>query len=85
MLNCGYGHTACGRASNYWVQAKGYTGRCSGENIAMGQRTPREVFTAWMNSPGHRANILNTSYRHIGVAQTASSRGPLWVMHLGGC
>ncbi|MBM7569718.1 SafA/ExsA family spore coat assembly protein [Aquibacillus albus] len=37
------------------------------ENIARGQRTPREVVKAWMNSPGHRRNILNKNYTHIGV------------------
>ena len=37
------------------------------ENIAMGQTTPAQVMNAWMNSSGHRANILNTSYTHIGV------------------
>lgn len=38
-----------------------------GENIAMGQRTAADVMTAWMNSPGHRANILDTRYTHLGV------------------
>ncbi len=85
MLTCGYGHTACGRAGNYWIKNKGYTGKCSGENIAMGQRSPREVFTAWMNSPGHRANILEPKFRDIGVSQISGPRGPLWVMQLGGC
>jgi uncharacterized protein YkwD len=37
------------------------------ENIAMGQTSPTQVMTGWMNSPGHRANILNTSYTHIGI------------------
>ena len=85
MRTCGYGHTACGRAANYWLAAKGYAGRCSGENIAAGQRSPREVFIAWMSSPGHRANILNPSYRDLGVAETSGPNGPLWVMELGGC
>ncbi|MCP8968478.1 CAP domain-containing protein [Ectobacillus ponti] len=39
----------------------------AGENIAKGQRTPEEVVQAWMNSPGHRANILNSNYTRIGV------------------
>ncbi len=39
----------------------------AGENIAQGQRTPEEVVQAWMNSAGHRANILNNSFTHIGV------------------
>ncbi|GLH63543.1 hypothetical protein PG301_13820 [Parageobacillus sp. G301] len=39
----------------------------AGENIAGGQMTPEEVMTDWMNSPGHRANILDPVYTEIGV------------------
>lgn len=39
----------------------------AGENIAQGQQTPQEVVNAWMNSPGHRKNILNKDFTHIGV------------------
>lgn len=39
----------------------------AGENIAMGQPTPEEVVQAWMNSEGHRKNIMNSNYTHIGV------------------
>lgn len=85
MKQCGYGHTACGRTFSYWITAKGFGGKCYGENIAQGQRTPRDVFVAWMNSSGHRANILNADYRSIGVAELAGPRGPLWSMDLGGC
>ncbi len=47
----------------------------AGENIAAGQDTPEEVVDAWMNSPGHRANILNPNYNHLGVGcYTAKSR-----------
>ena len=41
--------------------------RSAGENIAYGQRDPDEVMNAWMNSSGHRANILSTNYEYIGV------------------
>lgn len=41
--------------------------RAAGENIAMGQRTPEEVVKGWMNSKGHRENILNEHFTHIGV------------------
>lgn len=41
-----------------------------GENIAAGQSTPESVFAAWMSSPGHRANILNCSYKSMGVSYT---------------
>lgn len=45
----------------------GISYRYAGENIAKGQRTPQEVVTAWMNSPGHKANILNANFTTIGV------------------
>lgn len=48
----------------------------AGENIAKGQRTPQEVVTAWMNSEGHRANILNKNYTHIGVG--FEENGYIW-------
>lgn len=45
----------------------GVTYKTAGENIAQGQRTPEEVVRAWMNSEGHRRNILNSAFTHIGV------------------
>ncbi|WP_425609164.1 S-layer homology domain-containing protein [Ureibacillus aquaedulcis] len=45
----------------------GISYRAAGENIAKGQRTAQEVVEAWMNSEGHRANILNANFTHIGV------------------
>lgn len=47
----------------------------AGENIAMGQSTPQEVMTAWMNSDGHRKNILNSNYTHIGVGIVKNQKG----------
>jgi uncharacterized YkwD family protein/spore coat assembly protein SafA len=46
--------------------------RAAGENIAKGQRTPSEVMNAWMNSSGHRANILKGEFTHIGVGYCES-------------
>ncbi len=54
----------------------GLSYRSAGENIAMGQTSPQTVVNAWMNSSGHRANILNASYTHIGVGYVAS--GNYW-------
>lgn len=52
----------------------------AGENIAAGQRSPQEVVKAWMNSPGHRRNILNSHYTYIGVGYTdGGSYGSYWV------
>ncbi|MCJ8224701.1 hypothetical protein DI291_08170 [Bacillus paralicheniformis] len=45
----------------------GITYRTAGENIAKGQKTPQEVVKAWMNSEGHRKNIMNPNFTHIGV------------------
>ncbi|WP_188455182.1 CAP domain-containing protein [Virgibacillus oceani] len=50
--------------------------RTAGENIAKGQRSPEEVVNAWMNSEGHRANILNPEFTHIGVGYVES--GNYW-------
>lgn len=54
----------------------GITYRTAGENIAMGYRTPEAVMEGWMNSPGHKANILNSSYTEIGVGYV--SDGSYW-------
>ena len=58
------------------MKAFGLSYRTAGENIAYGQRTPQEVVNAWMNSSGHRANILNSSYTQIGVGYVAN--GNYW-------
>lgn len=49
----------------------------AGENIAYGQKTPEEVMNGWMNSPGHRANILNANFTQIGVGVAKKSNGQL--------
>ena len=49
------------------MKALGISYKSAGENIAQGQRSPQEVVQAWMDSPGHRANILNAKFTHIGV------------------
>ena len=58
------------------IRSFGLTYRSAGENIAYGQRTPAAVVDAWMNSSGHRANILNPSFTQIGVGYCAS--GNYW-------
>ncbi|MGS2614735.1 CAP domain-containing protein [Micromonospora sp. LZ34] len=55
----------------------GYSWRTYGENVAWNQKTPAAVMDAWMNSSGHRANILNCAFTEIGVG-IASSNGPYW-------
>lgn len=49
--------------------------RGAGENIAWGQSSPEEVVAAWMNSSGHRANIMNPNFTTIGVGHYENSRG----------
>lgn len=49
------------------IKSAGISYRSAGENIAQGQRTPQQVVQAWMESPGHRQNIMNANYTHIGV------------------
>lgn len=85
IINCGFSHTACGHVFDFWFTVYGYSCGNRGENIAEGQNTPLEVFTAWMNSAGHRANILNPVYRDEGIAAANSTNGIVWVMELGGC
>lgn len=53
----------------------GITYRTAGENIAMGQTSPQQVMDGWMNSAGHRANILNSSFTKIGVGVAQNSSG----------
>ena len=47
------------------------------ENIAQGYTTPAAVMTGWMNSEGHRSNILNANFTHIGIGHVAS--GNNWI------
>ena len=58
------------------IRSFGLSYRSAGENIAYGQRTPQAVVNAWMNSSGHRANILNAAYTQIGVGYVAA--GHYW-------
>lgn len=56
----------------------GVSYRTVGENIAYGQTTPQQVMNAWMNSSGHRANILNANYTTIGVGYTVINGTAYW-------
>lgn len=85
------GHSADMAARNYFaheslgggpfsdrITAAGYTWSTVGENIAMGQQSPGEVMEAWMNSSGHRTNILDCAFRDIGVGVAADASGSLY-------
>ncbi|MFE7773533.1 sigma-70 family RNA polymerase sigma factor [Streptomyces sp. NPDC057445] len=65
------------------ITATGYRWSTYGENIARGQQTPASVMDSWMNSPGHRANILNCSFKEMGVGIHNGSGGPWWTQAFG--
>lgn len=78
MKDLGYfSHTSPTYGSPFqMMKSFGISYRTAGENIAKGYASPQAVVNAWMNSPGHRANILNSTYTHIGVGFVSS--GNYW-------
>ena len=78
MKDLGYfSHTSPTYGSPFQMMKNfGISYRTAGENIAKGYASPEAVVNAWMNSPGHRANILNSTYTHIGVGYVPS--GNYW-------
>lgn len=77
MINNNYfSHSSPVYGSPFEMMASfGLTFSKAAENIAWGQRTPEEVVTAWMNSEGHKKNILNGDYTHIGIGVAKDSSG----------
>ena len=74
-----FSHTSPTYGSPFDMLKKfGVSYRTAGENIAKGQKTPQAVVSAWMNSPGHRANIMNKNFTKLGVGYTGGS-SPYWV------
>lgn len=61
------------------LSENGISYRRAGENIAWGQKTPEAVVNAWMNSEGHRANILNKDFTSIGIGYYLNGSTPYWV------
>ncbi|MFE2278738.1 CAP domain-containing protein [Streptomyces sp. NPDC059454] len=81
-----YSHTAPD-GGKPWdrAAAAGSVLRTTGENIACGQRSAAEVVQGWMNSPGHRANILEAGFTRIGVGFAGGGRaGTYWTQLFGG-
>ncbi|WP_328835729.1 CAP domain-containing protein [Streptomyces europaeiscabiei] len=81
-----YAHTSPD-GSEPWhrAAAAGSTRRSIGENIACGQRSAAEVVRGWMDSPGHRANILKPGFTHIGVGFAGGgAAGTYWTQLFGG-
>ncbi|MFI2434969.1 CAP domain-containing protein [Streptomyces sp. NPDC018693] len=71
------GNTPWDRAEKAGISSLG------GENIARGQADAAAVMDAWMNSPGHRANILNCDFKTLGVGVHFGSGGPWWTQNFG--
>lgn len=71
-----FSHTSLdGRTFDQRMSATGFSGRSPwGENIAAGQRTPEEVVDGWMRSVGHCRNIMDPSYRVIGIGYAEAPR-----------
>jgi uncharacterized protein YkwD len=66
------------------LDAVGYAYANAAENIAWNDRTPQSVVSGWMNSPGHRANILNAQLTEIGATMARNRRGePYWIQVFG--
>lgn len=87
-----FSHTACGRPFTYWIEQVDYApGECwrAAENIAWGTgglATVRSIFRSWIESPGHRANILGGGYVDLGVAIRVGTvdgyrAARVWVQH----
>ena len=72
-----------GKGPGERIAAAGYPRAAWGENIAYGQQTPAAVMNSWMNSPGHRANILNCGFHAIGIGVAFRSGVPYWTQDFG--
>ncbi|MDR3582216.1 MAG: CAP domain-containing protein [Candidatus Pacebacteria bacterium] len=69
VANNYFSHTSpSGKTPWYWFASVGYGFKYAGENLAINYSDSQDVTTAWMNSPEHRANILNHDYTQIGIA-----------------
>ena len=72
-----FSHTSPTHGSPFdQMKANGVSYKSAAENIAMGQRTAQEVVKGWMDSPGHKENILTPGYTHIGIGYDAN--GHYW-------
>lgn len=64
-----FNHTSpSGVSPWFWFQQAGYNYKYAGENLAIGFYESQEVYNAWLNSPEHRANIVNNNYTEVGTA-----------------
>jgi uncharacterized protein YkwD len=98
LFNAAAGHSADMAANNYFshtsrdgrtfsqrITNAGYAWSNAGENIAAGQTSVDQVMTAWVNSPGHCANLMNKNYTEVGVScvkNDSSTYKYYWTMEL---
>ncbi|MGC9379260.1 CAP domain-containing protein [Streptomyces sp. MH13] len=78
-----FDHTDPSGATPWDRAAAAGIGNLGGENIARGQADAQAVMDAWMDSPGHKANILNCEFRTLGVGVHFGSGGPWWTQNFG--
>jgi uncharacterized protein YkwD len=91
VARCGFSHTACGHAFEYRINQAGYRWTRVGENLGFGGGSlgrPYAIFSNWMRSPGHRANILSPGFRDLGIAVrlgsfSGHSNASVWVVEFG--
>lgn len=80
-----FSHTRPNGSSCFSALPSSYSYRMLGENIAAGYRSPELVTEGWMNSEGHRANIMNSGFSKIGVGYFVDENGyPYWVQLFAG-
>lgn len=72
-----------GRSAGDRLDAAGYAWSGWGENIHRSPASPEQAMRDWMDSPGHRDNILNCAFKDLGVGVNLSSNGPWWVQVFG--
>jgi uncharacterized protein YkwD len=73
-------HDLDGKTFGDRITAAGYRFASAAENVAQGQQTPKEAVETWMNSPPHKANLLNADYTAVGLAVAANDKGErFWV------
>ena len=82
-----FGHTGSdGSNAGARVRAAGYDWNFVAENVAAGQSGSEAVVSSWMNSPGHRANILHANARHLGIGyvyEAGTQYGHYWTVNFG--
>jgi uncharacterized protein YkwD len=90
IARCGFSHTACGHAFSYRADRAGYRWTRIGENIAFGTgplASARAIFSAWLRSSEHRANIFDPAFRDVGVGSrrgaVAGASARFWVAEFG--